>query len=136
MSFKVIIEVPSRGSAEAKHKLLEQYGLDYTHLLELTLSNWDLLTGNDDDVLRASLEDYMHRHWPRRKPCDYAKLVEALHLLSTALNQFFRALEPVLSIVMSSHGADSENAVLRLVGYMGTDPIVEVAPKPWNTTQR
>lgn len=130
MTFKVILEVPSRDSAEVKHELLARYGLDYTDLLELTLANWELLNGDDDEVLRSALEDYMHRRWPRRKPYDYPQLMEALHLLVTALNQFFRAMEPVLSIVMTSFHANAENAVLRLVGYAGSAPVVEVAPKP------
>lgn len=129
MTFKVVIEVPSRDPAEIKHELLARYGLDYTDLLELTLANWELLNGNDDAILRSALEDYMHRHWPRRKPCDYPKLMEALHLLVIALNQFFRAIEPVMSIVMSSFNANPDNAVLRLVGFAGNAPVVEVAPK-------
>lgn len=129
MTFKVILEVPSRDPAEIKHELLARYGLDYTDLLELTLANWELLNGDDDEILRSALEDYMHRRWPRRKSCDYPQLMEALHLLVTALNQFFRAIEPVLSIVMTSFNANAENAVLRLVGYAGSAPVVEVAPK-------
>jgi hypothetical protein len=131
VTLKVILEVPSDSWHQAREEVHRRYRLDYTDLLQMTLIHWEELQSNDDEVLKAALEGYMRNRWPkRRQPQGYSDLMEALHLMATALSQFHRALEPILTVFLKCRGLPPEKALMKLVGWCDGAPIVAIDPQP------
>lgn len=138
MNFKIIVQIVGQPDPKGiRHHLLQRYGIDFTALIELTLSYWEFMESGDDEMLQAALEHHLVFHNRRisryldRGRIDFEEYLQLIRLLAASIQQMFEHLHPILTpyVVARMRGGEVD---YRLDRHIGTDAaaVIEIKLRP------